>query len=223
MQLPQFPAHPDCTRCNARESQCRTVGMATISYPSLTPSPHTPALMVVGQAPSFHEDKAGRPWFGDAGNYLKEVYLNGVSLPTRTSIFLTNALRCRTGFRDPPPTRGQINACRPHFEADLAQIAGLCDPNQLYLLLCGGPAVTLALGGGSLRSAFRRNGSTIQLGDHKWTWVATYNPAFILKRKSPSHIRSVDSHLTILSNRIDGVEPAPTKPVIIPPRSPRRV
>ena len=69
-------------------------------------------LMLVGEAPGFHEDQPGVPFVGQAGGLLDEL-LGGIGL-TRADVYVANVLKCRPpGNRDPLPE--EIAACEPHL------------------------------------------------------------------------------------------------------------
>ncbi len=62
-------------------------------------------ILFVGEAPGFHEDKAGRPFVGAAGKFLDEM-LKSIEL-NRDDVFITNVVKYR-----PPenrdPEKGEI-------------------------------------------------------------------------------------------------------------------
>jgi uracil-DNA glycosylase family 4 len=65
-------------------------------------------IMFIGEAPGFHEDQLGRPFVGQAGQFLDRL-LESISL-TREQVYIANVIKCRpTGNRDPLPT--EINNC----------------------------------------------------------------------------------------------------------------
>ncbi len=69
-------------------------------------------LMLVGEAPGFHEDKQGVPFVGQAGQLLDRL-LASIGLE-RSHIYLANVIKCRPpGNRDPQPE--EIAACEPHL------------------------------------------------------------------------------------------------------------
>jgi DNA polymerase len=79
-------------------------------------------LMLVGEAPGFHEDKQGVPFVGQAGQLLDRL-LAGIGLE-RSDVFVANVLKCRPpGNRDPLPE--EIAACEPHLfrQVELVQPA----------------------------------------------------------------------------------------------------
>jgi DNA polymerase len=68
------------------------------------------AIVFVGEAPGFNEDKQGRPFVGAAGKLLTEL-LAGIGL-AREDVYIANVLKCRPpGNRDPLPE--EIAKCKP--------------------------------------------------------------------------------------------------------------
>jgi DNA polymerase len=79
----------------------------------------TAAVMFVGEAPGYHEDRSGVPFVGQAGKLLDQL-LQGIGL-TRERVFVANVLKCRPPEnRDPLP--GEIEACEPHLFRQVAII-----------------------------------------------------------------------------------------------------
>lgn len=76
-------------------------------------------LMLVGEAPGFHEDQDGTPFAGRAGALLERL-LAGIGLD-RDEVFLANVLKCRPPQnRDPLET--EIAACEPHLFRQIALV-----------------------------------------------------------------------------------------------------
>lgn len=73
-------------------------------------------IMFVGEAPGGQEDLEGRPFVGSAGRFLDELLQ--VAGLRREEVFITNVVKCR-----PPsnraPRKEEVQACRPHLEAQL--------------------------------------------------------------------------------------------------------
>jgi uracil-DNA glycosylase len=92
-----------CTRCALAAGRTQVVFGAG--------DPHAD-LMLVGEAPGFHEDKQGVPFVGAAGKLLEQL-LAGIGLD-RGSVYIANVLKCRPpGNRDPLPE--EIEACEGHL------------------------------------------------------------------------------------------------------------
>src|SRR5437773_10154034 len=82
-----------CTRCRLSETRSQVV--VGNGHPSAD-------LMLVGEAPGFHEDQQGIPFVGQAGKLLDKL-LEGIRL-TRADVYVVNTLKCRPpGNRDPLP------------------------------------------------------------------------------------------------------------------------
>jgi uracil-DNA glycosylase len=93
----------DCTRCRLAQGRTQVVFGSGNSHAD---------LMLVGEAPGFHEDKQGVPFVGQAGKLLDKL-LGGVGL-RREDVYIANVLKCRPpGNRD--PQADEIEACEPHL------------------------------------------------------------------------------------------------------------
>ena len=92
-----------CTRCRLAATRTQVV------FGSGDPAAE---LMLVGEAPGFHEDQQGVPFVGQAGKLLDKL-LGGIGL-TRADVYVVNVLKCRPpGNRDPQPD--EIEACESHL------------------------------------------------------------------------------------------------------------
>ena len=105
-------------------------------------------LVLVGEQPGDREDLEGRPFVGPAGRLLDEALAEaGIE---RADAYLTNAVK---HFKWEPrgkrrihqkPNRGEIAACRPWLEAELAVVAP-------EVLVCLGATAAQALLGREVR------------------------------------------------------------------------
>lgn len=76
-------------------------------------------ILFIGEAPGFNEDKQGRPFVGQAGQFLDRL-LASIELD-RQKVFIANVIKCRPpGNRDPLPT--EIQNCRPWLDSQIAII-----------------------------------------------------------------------------------------------------
>lgn len=81
--------------------------------------PEHAEIMMIGEAPGFHEDRQGRPFVGAAGNLLDEL-LAAINLK-RDQIYICNVLKCRPPQnRDPLPE--EIEACKAYLDQQIALI-----------------------------------------------------------------------------------------------------
>ncbi len=100
-----------CTRC--RLAQTRTQVVFGVGNPRAD-------LMLVGEAPGFHEDKQGLPFVGQAGKLLDRL-LADIGL-SREDVYIANTLKCRPpGNRDPMPD--EIEACEPLLFRQIEAVA----------------------------------------------------------------------------------------------------
>lgn len=76
-------------------------------------------LVLVGEAPGWHEDQKGLPFVGPAGQFLDQL-LASVGL-ARGQVYIANVIKCRPPQnRDPLPQ--EVENCRPWLEAQLARL-----------------------------------------------------------------------------------------------------
>ena len=84
-------------------------------------------LMLVGEAPGYNEDQQGRPFVGNAGQFLVEL-LASIGLK-RQDVYITNVVKCRPP-QNRDPEEEEILACSPYLEAQIA----LIDPQLIICL-----------------------------------------------------------------------------------------
>lgn len=100
--------------------QCTSCGLCT-KETTTVPGEGNPAadVLLVGEGPGFHEDKAGRPFVGAAGKFLDEL-LASVHL-NRDDVFITNMVHARPpANRDPSPE--ELAASWPYLAAQVQLI-----------------------------------------------------------------------------------------------------
>lgn len=99
-----------CTRCQLYKS-------ATHAVPGEGPA--NAEIMMIGEAPGFHEDQQGRPFVGASGKFLDEL-LAHIELK-RSDIFITNVVKHR-----PPenrdPSAEEMEACRVWLDQQIELI-----------------------------------------------------------------------------------------------------
>lgn len=151
-----------CTRCDLCSTRTQVVwGSGT---------PHT-GVMIVGEAPGYHEDQQGEAFVGRAGQLLTKI-LEAIGF-SRDEVFITNVLKCRPpGNADPQPH--QVAQCEPYLRRQIELID---------------PVVILALGRHAARTLLRDEGAMSSLRGriHRYEGVpliATYHPAALLRNPS---------------------------------------
>ena len=92
-----------CVRCRLAETRSQVV------FGSGNPDAE---LMIVGEAPGYHEDQGGLPFAGQAGELLARL-LAGIGLAPE-SVYLANVLKCRPP-QNRDPLEAEIAACEPHL------------------------------------------------------------------------------------------------------------
>ena len=76
-------------------------------------------LMIIGEAPGFHEDAQGEPFVGRAGQLLTAM-LKSMGF-SRNQVYIANILKCRPpDNRDPLPI--EVKTCTPYLEQQIALI-----------------------------------------------------------------------------------------------------
>jgi uracil-DNA glycosylase family 4 len=137
-----------------------------------TGNPHA-EVMLIGEAPSYVDDRRGVPFSGPSGLFLDELLaLAGLS---RAEVFLTNIVKHRS-----PESRAltpdEIAACAPYLSRQIAAVD---------------PLVIVALGRGAAARFFPRVRITTMHGQAKLIdgriVVAMYNPAAALHQE---HLRT---------------------------------
>lgn len=99
-----------CTRCGLQFS--RKYGVAGVG-------PADAEIMIIGEAPGFHENETGIPFVGGSGKFMDEL-LEGVGLH-REEIFIGNVVKCRPpSNRD--PLADELAACDSYLERQIAAI-----------------------------------------------------------------------------------------------------
>jgi uracil-DNA glycosylase family 4 len=128
------------------------------------------AIMFIGEAPGWHEDQQGRPFVGQAGQYLDRL-LATINL-NRRQVFIANVIKCRPpDNRDPLPT--EIQNCRPWLDRQIELIK---------------PRIIVTLGRYSMARYFPgKSISKIHGTAHKQDniiYYAMYHPAAALHQQS---------------------------------------
>jgi len=148
-----------CTRCAL--AQGRTKVVFGVGDPDAD-------LMLVGEAPGYHEDQQGEPFVGPAGKLLDRL-LAEIGRK-RSQVYIANVLKCRPpGNRD--PLQPEIDACSDYLRQQLA----LVDPK-----------VVVTLGNFATRLLLKRDVGISRLRGQVYPWwnrylVPTLHPAAVLR------------------------------------------
>jgi DNA polymerase len=179
-----------CTRC------ALAAGRTQVVFGTGNPDAD---LMLVGEAPGFHEDQQGLPFVGQAGQLLDRL-LAGIGLE-RDDVYVCNTLKCRPpGNRD--PLEEEIGACEPHLFRQIE----LVQPRVVATL---GNFATRLLSGRSL-GITRVHGSEqeVTLGSSRVLLYPLYHPAAALYTPSMLQVLEQDfGRLPELLGRAVPIEP----------------
>jgi uracil-DNA glycosylase family protein len=140
-------------------------------------------LLIVGEQPGNSEDLEGAPFVGSAGRLLDRAFVDaGID---RSTAYVTNVVKHFKWRRAPSgkkrihqkPDRGEVEACRPWLEAEVARIGP-------ELVVCLGATAAQALLGRDFRVT-RQHGEvmTSDLG----ATLATIHPSAVLR--APDDVR----------------------------------
>lgn len=125
-------------------------------------------LMLIGEAPGFHEDQEGLPFVGKAGQLLNQM-MKSIGFDDK-NFYIANVLKCRPpNNRDPEPS--EITACCSY----LAEQIELIRPN---LILALGRFAGQFLS--NKPSALKELRSKVQLYQEV-PFMVTYHPAYLLR------------------------------------------
>ena len=148
-----------CTRCPLAQGRTRVV--FGVGDPDAD-------LMLVGEAPGYHEDQQGEPFVGPAGKLLDRL-LADIGRK-RSQVYIANVLKCRPpGNRD--PQQPEIDACSDYLRQQLT----LVDPK-----------VVVTLGNFATRLLLKRDVGISRLRGQVYPWwnrylVPTLHPAAVLR------------------------------------------
>ena len=99
-----------CFKCDIAKLRCKVVPGE---------GAENAEIMFIGEAPGWHEDQQGRPFVGQAGQYLDRL-LASINLK-RQQVYIANVIKCRPpDNRDPLPT--EIQNCRPWLDSQIELI-----------------------------------------------------------------------------------------------------
>jgi DNA polymerase len=163
--------------------------------------PPDASVMLIGEAPGYHENQQGRPFVGQAGQFLEELL--GVAGLKRSDVFITNVVKCRPpGNRDPQPD--EIAACSDYLNRQTAALK---------------PRVIVTLGRYSLgrflpgQPISRIHGVPRKVGTV--TVFPMYHPAAALHQ--PALRKTLLEDMAKLPGILAELEREPTPPVAPPP------
>ncbi|MCO4743470.1 MAG: uracil-DNA glycosylase [Proteobacteria bacterium] len=179
----------DCRRCNL------CTGRSHIVFGVGDPSAD---LVIVGEAPGYHEDRRGEPFVGPAGEMLDKMLANVLGLD-REEVHILNVVKCK-----PPENRNplpdEVGACLPFLHRQIAAIQ---------------PKVILVVGTVALKALLDPSGGITR---HRGQWgtldgvpvMSTFHPAYLLR--NPEGKRHTFADLKALGKRYDELGGRRTRP-----------
>ena len=171
-----------CTRCRLAESRTNVVfgqGKADAD------------LMIIGEAPGYHEDQQGLPFVGAAGRLLTTL-LEEVGI-ARSSVYIANVLKCRPpNNRD--PLDDEVEACKGYLFRQLELVS---------------PIVIVTLGNFATKVILARTVGISRLRGQVFPYrnnsvvIPTYHPAALLRGSSPSRLADARSDMRLIAKTLD--------------------
>ena len=129
-------------------------------------------IFIIGEAPGYEEDQAGKPFVGRSGKLLDKIFA-ACSFKRETHLFIGNIIKCRPpNNRTPNPD--EVSSCIPYL---LRQIE-LIDPKILVLL--GASALTTLIDK-NLKISKERGKWILQT--NRWI-MPVYHPSALLRNPS---------------------------------------
>lgn len=168
-----------CTACPLHQTRTQTVFGVGNRHAD---------LLLVGEAPGFHEDQQGEPFVGRAGQLLTTI-LQSIGLQ-RDDVYIANVLKCRPpDNRD--PQQEEVTTCTPFL---LRQVE-LIQPKMIVAL--GRYAAHFLLETKASLASLRQKTHTFR--DTGIPLIVTYHPAYLLrnsidKRKAYQDWQQVARH-----------------------------
>lgn len=170
-----------CTACDLYKHATQAVMGA---------GPRKAAIFFIGEQPGDQEDLAGQPFVGPAGKVLDEV-LSEAGI-VREEVYVTNTVK---HFKWEPrgnrrihakPNAGEIRACRPWLEAELALV-------KPRIVVCLGATAAQSLMGAKFKVTVERG----KFFETPWApWLtATIHPSAILRMPEESMKREARAQL----------------------------
>jgi len=150
-----------CTACSLAKTRTQTVfGVGNTQAD----------LLLVGEAPGFHEDAKGEPFVGRAGQLL-DAMLKAIGLD-RSQVYIANIIKCRPP-KNRDPNSEEVALCTPFLQQQIS----LLRPKLMVAL--GRIAAHFLLK--STTPLSRLRGQEFTYGDRATPLLVTYHPAYLLR------------------------------------------
>lgn len=147
-------------------------------------------LMVIGEAPGFHEDQQGEPFVGRAGQLLTTM-LKTIGFQ-RSDVYIANILKCRPpNNRD--PLSSEVETCTPFLDQQISLI------QPTLLLAVGRIASHYLLKTKSTLESLRNK--THRYGERDIPLIVIYHPAYLLRNPADKKKAFMDLHYALSTLR----------------------
>lgn len=192
----------ECTACPLHASVEENACIPTRKlYTAPGRSAPDTALLIIGNNPGVAEDREDKHFVGQIGQIVEKAYAAYIvqECKTRIDVYGTNAVRCI-----PPEggkvTENQAKKCGDlYLTRDMELLAR--GYKKVFILACGGPACKQVFGV-SLGGVFRKQGSTVKIGETEAIAFGTYNPGMLLPGRDPGLVGPVKEHLLMVAEFI---------------------
>jgi uracil-DNA glycosylase family 4 len=202
-----------CKECD-RHMECRNPGMAW-QWDSLSrePLPLSPLVVVLGGAPTYHDDWYGVAFSGDAGQILRTdpdgSYYSTIDLHKLACVYRGHVVRCKGS--DISNEEGK--ACNEYVKEDLFALGSKFRSTKV--VLCLGKDATkwvcraFGMNIGSLKAGLKMQGHAV----NGWSLFFTYSPNQLLVDGRAAH--QVEDHLRLFGDFLLGQLPEVTEPNLV--------
>lgn len=138
-------------------------------------------IMVISERPGNNEDREGKAFVGRAGELLDKIFAS-INMDTNKDVIITNVVKCMPPT-DRSPTSGEVTACLPYLEKQIA----LIEPKVVVLL--GAIALKFVSPEHTDFSMEQEAGKFFSLPRYPGVlFVVLYHPAFLLRDPSKKKV-----------------------------------
>ena len=216
-----FNGMEKCTSCTLHETATKP-GIPTRPFKVTGKSK---VVLIVGEAPGYHEDLQGKSWVGITGKLL-EKFLVASGFSDYADVYLANSCRCRPPHKE-APSQKQIKTCREYLLADIRKLQDTYE--EVIIFCCGATSCRSLSKIKTLNAAFKvqgvelpeeyrtsleqlpiphpneQEGPTLVLRDPPVPLLFfTYHPAMMLAGRQPAKIHAMEAHFMLVLRYIKG-------------------
>jgi uracil-DNA glycosylase family 4 len=201
----EFAENKKCAECPLHET-AKNPGIGTRAH--ALKDGNERAVLFVGEAPGYNEDKEGTCWIGQTGTMLQR-FVDSTRLVELADVFFSNACRCRPP-QNANPTNGQVGKCRPYLQADLDALYQRY--REVVIVCCGKYGALSVTKNTALKPCFSWQGYEVDSfaglktpeGCTPARVFFTYHPAILLPQRKPALVKSVQEHFSLLIRYLKG-------------------